>query len=133
MNYQLIVILLNFLSKNKTIFFNFSGDRNILIVQCLNGEKVPGCQIVSWWVYLKELKTTQWYLQCITNYIIPLHTGGALFHSAPSWPAHSINTKFYTQRKDDHRGLYSLDDRKTKCFSFCMVLVICHCLVTFLC
>ena len=35
------------------------------------------------------------------------------FHSAPSWPARSINTELYTQREDDHRGLYFLDDRKT--------------------
>ena len=41
-------------------------------------------------------------VRTITNYIIPPHIGGAHFHDAPSWPASSINTELYTQRKDDH-------------------------------
>ena len=59
---------------------------------------------VKWSIIITDMI----HICTITNYIIPLLTGGTLFLSVPS-----INTEFNTQKKDDHRGLYSLDDRIT--------------------
>ena len=57
-------------------------------------------------VFTALIITDTFQVCTITIYIISLHTGGALSHSASSWPVHSINTEFYTQKKEDHRGLY---------------------------
>ena len=79
--------------------------------------------IVSWWVYPKELKITMVFTICmvtdtiqvrtITNLVIPLQTGGILFHSAPSWPARNYGHRVIYDR-EIYRYLFILDDRITQ-------------------
>ena len=80
----------------------------------------------SWWVYLKELKTTQKYLQSLlllTRFrFVQLLTW--LFSSklevhffiVRQADRRAIKAQSYIQQLDDHRDLFTLDDRITVIF-----------------